>query len=102
MTGVGAGQPNAAQQFRLLRSPLDRRIPRQPPSEARATRLADRAEQIAAHLVGYETGAALHLHDTGGRQAAVDFLLEWPGGRRVILRSRLPQRRHLSLGKEGR
>ena len=49
------------------------------------TGLANRAEQIAAHLVGYETGAAVHLHDTDGRQAAVDFLLEWPDGRRGAL-----------------
>ncbi|WP_417218582.1 hypothetical protein [Arthrobacter sp.] len=49
------------------------------------TGLADRAEQIAAYLVGYETGAVVHLHDTDGRQAAVDFLLEWPDGRRGAL-----------------
>ena len=49
------------------------------------TGLADRAEQIAAYLVGYETGAEVHLHDTDGRQAAVDFLLEWPDGRRGAL-----------------
>lgn len=45
------------------------------------TGFADRAEQIAAHLVSRETGAVAHLHDTGGRQAAVDFQLEWPDGR---------------------
>ena len=45
------------------------------------TALAARAEQIAARLVGHETGARLIPHDTDGRQAAVDFLLEWPDGR---------------------
>ncbi|GAA2958453.1 hypothetical protein ACFO7V_09925 [Glutamicibacter bergerei] len=43
--------------------------------------LSDRAEQIAAHLVGHETGAAVVPYDTDGRQAAVDFLLNWPDGR---------------------
>jgi hypothetical protein len=42
--------------------------------------LSTRAEQIAAHLVGLETGAAVLPYDTDGRQAAVDFLLEWPNG----------------------
>lgn len=46
---------------------------------------ADRAEQIAAHLVAYETGASAIPHDTEGRQAAVDFHLEWPDGRRGAL-----------------
>lgn len=49
------------------------------------TGLAKRAERIAAHLVGYETGAVVVLHDTDGRQAAVDFLLEWQDGRRGAL-----------------
>jgi hypothetical protein len=49
------------------------------------TDLAKRAERIAAHLVGYETGAAVVSHDTDGRQGAVDFLLEWPDGRRGAL-----------------
>jgi hypothetical protein len=49
------------------------------------TGLAKRAEQIAAHLVGYQTGAVVVPHDTDGRQAAVDFLLEWPGGHRGAL-----------------
>ncbi|PRB71279.1 hypothetical protein [Arthrobacter sp. MYb213] len=47
--------------------------------------LSDRAEQIAAHLVGYETGAAVVPYDTDGRQAAVDFLLKWPDGRVGVL-----------------
>lgn len=45
------------------------------------TAFSTRAEQIAAHLVGHETGAEVILHDTNGRQAAVDFLLQWPDGR---------------------
>lgn len=45
------------------------------------TALSERAEQIAAHLVGHETGASVVPYDTDGRQAAVDFLLEWPDGR---------------------
>lgn len=49
------------------------------------TGLAKRAERIAAHLVGYETGAAIVPHDTDGRQSAVDFLLEWPDGQRGAL-----------------
>lgn len=49
------------------------------------TNLADRAEQIAAHLVGHETGALVVPYDIDGRQAAVDFLLEWPDGRRGAL-----------------
>lgn len=43
--------------------------------------LSDRAEQIAAHLVGHKTGAEVVPYDTNGRQAAVDFLLKWPDGR---------------------
>lgn len=46
------------------------------------TGLAERAERIAAHLVGYETGAKVVLHDIGGRQSAVDYILVWPNGRR--------------------
>lgn len=42
------------------------------------TGLAERAEQIAAHLVGHETGAAAVAQ---GRQAPIDFLLQWPDGR---------------------
>lgn len=45
------------------------------------TGFATRAEQIAAHLVAHETGAVAVPHDRNGRQAAVDFLLEWPDGR---------------------
>ena len=45
------------------------------------TTLSARAEQIAAHLVGHETGAEIIPHDIDGRQAAVDFLLQWPDGR---------------------
>lgn len=43
--------------------------------------LSDRAEQIAAHLVAHEIGATAVPYDHEGRQAAVDFLLEWPAGR---------------------
>ena len=49
------------------------------------TGLGDRAERIAARLVGYSTGAEVVLYDTDGRQAAVDYLLEWPDGRRGTL-----------------
>lgn len=49
------------------------------------TGLAERAERIAAHLVGYETGAKVVPHDIGGRQGAVDYLLVWPKGRRGAL-----------------
>ena len=44
------------------------------------TALSDRAERIAAHLVGHATGAEVIPHDVDGRQAAVDFLLQWPDG----------------------
>ncbi|MCR2785553.1 MULTISPECIES: hypothetical protein [unclassified Microbacterium] len=45
------------------------------------TALSARAEEIAAHLVRHETGADVIPHDVNGRQAAVDFRLEWPDGR---------------------
>lgn len=44
------------------------------------TALSARAEQIAAHLVGHQTGADVIPYDIDGRQAAVDFLLQWPDG----------------------
>lgn len=47
--------------------------------------MAKRAEQIAAHLVGHGTGALVVAHDTDARQGVVDFLLEWPDGRRGAL-----------------
>ena len=47
--------------------------------------LAGRAEQIGAHLVGHALGAAVSKFDTAGRQSAVDFMLEWPNGRRGAL-----------------
>ena len=47
--------------------------------------LAARAEQIGAHLVGYALDATVIKFDTEGRQSAVDFLLEWPNGRRGAL-----------------
>ena len=45
------------------------------------TALSVRAAQIAAHLVGHETDALVVPYDTDGRQAAVDYLLEWADGR---------------------
>ncbi|WP_147454095.1 hypothetical protein [Tessaracoccus antarcticus] len=47
--------------------------------------LADRAEEIAAHLVGHALGAKISKYDTDGRQSAVDFLIEWTSGRRGAL-----------------
>ncbi|CAI9400361.1 hypothetical protein [Aestuariimicrobium sp. T2.26MG-19.2B] len=47
--------------------------------------LADRAEQLAAHLVAGATGAQVTAHDTAGRQGAFDFLLSWPDGHRGAL-----------------
>jgi hypothetical protein len=47
--------------------------------------LAGRAEQIGARLVGHALGAAASKFDTNGRQSAVDFMLEWPNGRRGAL-----------------
>ncbi|MFC7432887.1 MULTISPECIES: hypothetical protein [unclassified Agrococcus] len=49
------------------------------------TGFAERAEQIAAHLVGHATGASVTVHDRDGRQSAVDYILEWPDGRRGAL-----------------
>ena len=49
------------------------------------TGFADRAEQIAAHLVAHETGAEAIPYDIDGRQSAVDYHLEWPDGRRGVL-----------------
>ncbi|MBC7594163.1 MAG: hypothetical protein H7288_09530, partial [Kineosporiaceae bacterium] len=49
------------------------------------TGFAERAEQIAAHLVAHETGTLVTLHDKDGRQGAVDYLLEWADGRRGAL-----------------
>lgn len=49
------------------------------------TGLAGRAERIAAHLVGHETGAEVIPHDIDGRQNVVDYLLVWPDGRRGAL-----------------
>lgn len=47
--------------------------------------MADRAEQIGAHLVGCALGAKVTKFDAEGRQSAVDFMLEWPNGRRGAL-----------------
>lgn len=47
--------------------------------------LATRAEDIAAHLVGHALGATARKFDAGGRQSVVDFILEWPNGRRGAL-----------------
>lgn len=47
--------------------------------------LADRAETIAARLVELGTGADVFRHDEGGRQGAVDFIMDWPDGRRGAL-----------------
>ena len=44
--------------------------------------LAGRAEDIAAHLVSHALGAEARKFDADGRQSAVDFMLEWPNGRR--------------------
>lgn len=49
------------------------------------TGFSDRAEQIAAYLVAHETGAKAIPHDVEGRQAAVDFHLDWPDGKRSAL-----------------
>lgn len=49
------------------------------------TSLAERAEQIASYLVGHEAAAVMVPHDVDGRQAAVDYLLEWPDRRRGAL-----------------
>ena len=47
--------------------------------------LAGRAEDIAAHLVSHALGAKARKFDADGRQSAVDFMLEWPNGRRGAL-----------------
>ena len=47
--------------------------------------LAGRAEDIAAHLVSHAPGAEARKFDADGRQSAVDFMLEWPNGRRGAL-----------------
>jgi len=47
--------------------------------------LADRAEDIAAHLVGNALGARADKFDADGRQSAVDFKIVWPDGRRGAL-----------------
>ena len=47
--------------------------------------LAGRAEDIAAHLVSHALGADARKFDADGRQSAVDFMLEWPNGRRGAL-----------------
>lgn len=47
--------------------------------------LAGRAEAIGAHLVGHALGATASRFDADGRQSVVDFLLEWPNGRRGAL-----------------
>ena len=47
--------------------------------------LAGRAEDIAAHLVSHALGARARKFDAHGRQAAVDFILEWSDGRRGAL-----------------
>jgi len=47
--------------------------------------LAGRAEDIAAHLVSHALGAEASKYDADGRQSAVDFMLEWPDGRRGAL-----------------
>lgn len=47
--------------------------------------LADRAEEIAAHLVGHALGAEPRKFDAEGRQSAVDFMLVWSNGRRGAL-----------------
>lgn len=41
---------------------------------------SDRAERIAAHLVGHAAAASLVAHDVDGRQGVVDFLIRWPDG----------------------
>jgi len=45
------------------------------------SKLAGRAEEIAAHLVGHALAATVSKFDTDGRQSAVDFTLHWPDGR---------------------
>jgi len=47
--------------------------------------LAGRAEDIAALLVSKALGASARKFDADGRQSAVDFILEWPNGRRGAL-----------------
>jgi len=49
------------------------------------SRLAGRAEDIGAHLVGHALGATATKYDADGRQSAVDFMLEWPNGHRGAL-----------------
>jgi hypothetical protein len=49
------------------------------------SQLSRRAEDIAAHLVSNALGADARKFDADGRQSAVDFLLEWPNGRRAAL-----------------
>lgn len=47
--------------------------------------MAGRAEEIAAHLAEHALGARASKFDAEGRQSVVDFLLEWPDGRRAAL-----------------
>ena len=46
---------------------------------------SDKAEHIAACVVAQEMKAVAVPYDTDGRQGAVDFILEWPDGRRGAL-----------------
>lgn len=66
------------------REPLAAR-PKSPVKDGLVSVLAGRAEDIGAHLVGRALGAAARKFDVNGRQSAVDFMLEWPDGRRGAL-----------------
>jgi hypothetical protein len=74
----------------LLRSLTLRARPRWigsrgPRQDVRVSQLARRAEVIGAHLVGHALGTTTREYDGDGRQGAVDFMLEWPDGRRGAL-----------------
>lgn len=49
------------------------------------SQLARRAEEIGAYLVKHALGVDVTKHDTAGRQSAVDFMLDWPDGRKGAL-----------------
>ena len=67
------------------RSPGSAEIPSAVVENGVVSELADRAEDIAAHLVSHALGADARRFDADGRQSAVDFMLELPNNRRGAL-----------------
>lgn len=67
------------------RTPVSAEMPSAVAQYGVVSELAGRAEDIAAHLVSHALGADARKFDADGRQSAVDFVLEWPNGRRGAL-----------------